>query len=89
MKTYGRLTCERLPSMMEAIQTDLEQGSHNLNNIASKEFAEKYPTIIAVAYAIDARIRRLESMEVNRMDVFNQMEASITRMESLIKTHKP
>ena len=54
MKTFGRLSVPDdapLPSLIKAIQTDLEQGSHHLNNIASEEFAQKYPTIIAVALA--------------------------------------
>lgn len=43
----------RIPTMREAIEADLETGSHNRNNEASKEFIHKYPTIMAVALAID------------------------------------
>ena len=39
--------------MREAIETDLETGTHEGNNTAAKDFADKYPTISAVAQIND------------------------------------
>jgi hypothetical protein len=61
MKTYGRLSVpddSPIPTMAEAIETDLEEGSHHRNNLASEEFAKRYPTILAVALATDKHNQR-------------------------------
>jgi len=61
MKTYGRLSVPDdapVPTTLEAIQTDIEMGSHEWNNRASDEFAKNYPTILAVALAQQKQLER-------------------------------
>ena len=55
------------PRMHEAFEADNETGSHHLNNLASEEFARKYPTILAVSLHIeqqrDALLAQLELLK--------------------------
>lgn len=61
-KKYGVITTydNRVPSFVEAIGADLNTGSHRRNNMASKEFAKNFPTVLAVGIETDRRMRILE-----------------------------
>lgn len=57
LKHYGRvLSSVALPSMVDAIATDIETGSHRRNNAASEIFAERFSTVMAVAEETDTRM---------------------------------
>lgn len=61
---YGRIEykdgTDEIPSMDEAIETDLETGMGSEANAAAwDKFCRDYPTVVAVARAHEGRSRRL------------------------------
>ena len=58
---YGRIESDTLPALADALECDLETGSHHRNNAAWEKFHKEYPTIIEVAVAHEARGDRLEN----------------------------
>lgn len=64
MKTYGRITSKTVPTFADAVECDLETGSHAQNNAASEAFAKTYPTVLAVGLEqqqqIDKAIRLID-----------------------------
>lgn len=88
MKTYGRMTTAEIPTMARAIECDLENGSHHMNNMASEKFAKEYCTILAVAQATDKAMENLVKKAWNMLQhqrkhgrtnttVFRQLEKAI------------
>jgi hypothetical protein len=57
MKSYGHvLSSVSLPAVGDAIATDIETGSHHMNNYVSETFSERFPSLVAVAEETDARM---------------------------------
>jgi hypothetical protein len=56
LKIGPRLQVNRdgfVPNMQDAYETDMEWGSHALNNYFSEKFARDFPTIMAMAWLVE------------------------------------